>query len=76
MWRILIPKQEILDYTIRAVGGEMDKVIEQSSRRGRCHWVVAASDPSSCLRTARDGRQAPIRAGKGAGGNREAKALA
>ena len=54
----------------------MDKVIEQSPRRGRCHCVVAASGPSSCLRTARDGRQAPIRAGKGAGGNREAKAQA
>lgn len=54
----------------------MDKAIEQSPRRGRCHWAVAASDPSSCLRTARDGRQAPIRAGKGAGGNREAKAQA
>lgn len=53
----------------------MDKAIEQSPRRGRCHWAVAASDPSSCLRTARDGRQAPIRAGKGAGGNREAKVI-
>ena len=54
----------------------MDKVIEQSPRRGRCHCVVAASGPLSCLRTARDGRQAPIRTGKGAGGSREAKAQA
>lgn len=54
----------------------MDKAIEQSPRRGRCHWVVAASDPSSCLRTPRDGRQAPIWAGKGARGNWEAKAQA
>ena len=30
---------------------------------------MAASDPPSCLKTPRDGRQAPIRASKGAGGD-------
>lgn len=37
----------------------MDKAIEQSPRRGRCHWVVAASDPSSCLRTREMGGRHP-----------------